>query len=284
MEEDDIVVEIRGGTRTPFWLLHPNGGNVLYAHVFASALSSEQPLLGIQARGLNGRSAPFLSVVEAARFYLEQLRRRQPRGPYFLGGPSFGGNIAYEMACSLVSEGETVALLALFDTFGPDYPRRAPLWARTKTQVTRVVKQALGVSTERHVIRPDRSKDAIWAMARIPAGHSDSLKALQRVSLAHEHALRTYRPSRYPGRVDLFRAATPPEWKGVSFEDQTNGWGAVVDGGVRVTTVPGTHQFILDPPWVEHLVSAFSTLLQEATADTPARSLPAHFHPSSQGR
>jgi len=264
VEEDDIVVEIRGGTRPPFWLLHPNGGNVLYAHVFASGLPPEMPLLGVQARGLNGRSAPFTSIFDAAQYYLSVIRKRQPRGPYLLGGPSFGGNIAYEMACSLTAAGETVALLALFDAFGPGYPRREPLQTRVRQKLSRLTKRLTGAPDERQSVALDRSKDAVWAMARIPDGHSESVKTLQRVSLAHEYALQTYRPSHYPGHLKLFRAAITPEWTGLSFDNPTNGWDAVVHGGVHVTTVPGTHQFILDPPWVEHLIAALSVMLSEA--------------------
>jgi len=39
----------------------------------------------------------------------------QPHGPYFLGGWSLGGNLAFEMSRQLVEQGERVGLLALLD-------------------------------------------------------------------------------------------------------------------------------------------------------------------------
>jgi thioesterase domain-containing protein len=271
VEEDDIVVEIRDGSQPPLWLLHPIGGNVLYAHSFAKTLPTTRAVLAIQARGLNGKSAPFTSIIEAARFYLSILTRRQPRGPYFLAGPSFGGNVSYEMACMLEAHGQQVALLALFDAFGPNYPRPASLREQMRHGLTRgrdrIMAALSRASGPQETIdgRPsDPDHVALYALARIPTGTSDSVKTLRRVTLAHEHALSTYHPSVFGGRVHLIRAERQPDWQGFSFDDPQNGWDAVARGGVQVTTIPGTHQFILDPPWIDHLGVALGTLLVAA--------------------
>ena len=47
--------------------------------------------------------------------YLAALRAVQPEDPYLLGGWSFGGIIAFEMAQQLEAQGQKVALLALMD-------------------------------------------------------------------------------------------------------------------------------------------------------------------------
>lgn len=212
--------------------------------------------MGIQARGLGGRVAPFDSIPDAARYYLRLVRERQPEGPYFLGGPSFGGNLAYEMARVLSAQGAAVGMLALFDAFGPGYPRPAPLYRRLARRMARW-------GSARETVDPAR---AIFATARIPEGESEPLVGLRRVSLAHERALRSYRPGPYEGRIHLFRAADPPSWEGVVFADETNGWGRLARGGVEVIQVPGTHQFILDPPWVHTLTSEFGSSLHRAMA------------------
>jgi thioesterase domain-containing protein len=53
------------------------------------------------------------------------IKQVQRRGPYFLGGQSFGGLIAYEMASVLVAEGEEVAFVAMIDTFPWEMPNRS---------------------------------------------------------------------------------------------------------------------------------------------------------------
>jgi thioesterase domain-containing protein len=54
-----------------------------------------------------------------AALYLEAVAEVRPQGPWLLGGSSMGGMIAFEMAQRLRAAGEEVALLALFDTYGP---------------------------------------------------------------------------------------------------------------------------------------------------------------------
>jgi thioesterase domain-containing protein len=256
MTDDSQVVVISRGEMPPFWLLHPVGGNVLFGRYFAHPELARQAIWGIQARGLDGRAAPFDSIPRAAAHYLRVLQQHQPRGPYFLGGPSFGGNLAFEMAQLLRRRGERVGMLALFDAFGPGYPRRLPLVRRVGLRVSR----ALRPNT---LAEPMRD---VFETARVPRNvEGPHIVGLRRVIRAHERALRAFRPLPYAGRVHLFRATEAPTWEGLSFDDPTNGWGSVAQGGVEVTHVPGTHQFILDPPWVDVLVREFGQALQKAT-------------------
>jgi len=101
-----------------FWP-HAGGGHILYYRGLARLLGEDQPFFGLQARGLDGRKAPFERVENMATHYVAEIRKRQPKGSYLLGGPCVGGLIAYEMAQILRTEGEEVALLALLDTPRP---------------------------------------------------------------------------------------------------------------------------------------------------------------------
>ncbi len=51
-----------------------------------------------------------------AALYVKEIRRVQRHGPYFLGGYCMGGTLAFEAAQQLHAAGESIALLALFDT------------------------------------------------------------------------------------------------------------------------------------------------------------------------
>lgn len=55
-------------------------------------------------------------IAAIAAKYVEILRRYQPKGPYFLGGWCYGGVVAQEMACQLVSQGEKVEHLVMLDS------------------------------------------------------------------------------------------------------------------------------------------------------------------------
>jgi thioesterase domain-containing protein len=92
------------------------GGNVLIFARLARLLGPDQPFYGLQARGLDGKEAPFVSVPEMAKHYIAEIRRLRPQGPYVLVGICTGGLIAYEMAQQLLEQGEAVTL-AVMDTW-----------------------------------------------------------------------------------------------------------------------------------------------------------------------
>ena len=107
----------RGGSQTPFFCVHPAGGNVACYAGLARALGPDQPFYGLQAPGLDGEQPPHETLESLAALYVDAIRTVQPAGPYRLGGWSLGGTIAFEMARQLRSRGEEVALLALFDSW-----------------------------------------------------------------------------------------------------------------------------------------------------------------------
>ena len=65
----------------------------------------------------------FPTVEQLALAFLEELRKIQAHGPYQLCGYSKAGLVAYEIARLLLSEGEEVPFLALFETWHPGYER-----------------------------------------------------------------------------------------------------------------------------------------------------------------
>ena len=51
-----------------------------------------------------------------SRQYLAEIKRRQPQGPYYLGGWSAGGVLAYQVAYNLLEMGEKTERLFLIDS------------------------------------------------------------------------------------------------------------------------------------------------------------------------
>ncbi|HTE20685.1 MAG TPA: AMP-binding protein, partial [Armatimonadota bacterium] len=107
------------GSRSPLYLIAPPGGSAIVFRDLARHLGPDQPVYGLQAAEVDGKPVPYVSGVESARHYLEEIRALQPSGPYCLMGYSYGGIIAFEMACRLHAQGEPVAFLGLLDTLGP---------------------------------------------------------------------------------------------------------------------------------------------------------------------
>ncbi|MFD3919673.1 amino acid adenylation domain-containing protein [Streptomyces sp. NPDC058595] len=111
------------GSRPPLFCVHPAAGIAWSYAGLSGPLGTDQPLYGLQARGLDGSQVLPGSVAEMAADYVTQLRTVQPAGPYHLLGWSFGGIVAHEMAVQLQRAGEEIGLLAVLDSM-PAAPAR----------------------------------------------------------------------------------------------------------------------------------------------------------------
>jgi len=111
------------GSAIPIFMVPGVGGNVLIFGQLAKLLGQDQPFYGLQARGLDGKEAPFISVPEMARHYVKEIQQLRPQGPYTIAGACTGGLIAYEMAQQLMAQGSVVTLL-MMDTWHPSSYRK----------------------------------------------------------------------------------------------------------------------------------------------------------------
>jgi amino acid adenylation domain-containing protein len=250
------------GARLPFFCIHGAGGNVVGYHHLARHLGPDQPFYGVQAQGLDGKR-PFLSTIEEmAAHYIGEIRALQPEGPYRLGGLSFGGMVAFEMARQLHAQGQEASLVALFDTGGPGYIR--PVGERILEHLGVFFRLGTGEKIAYARARARGIKKIIDRMLwkagtrmskKLPAGVAPALpSALSKVQNANRQAMKDYVPRPYAGRIVLFRAQQQP---GGAYDDRKMGWGSVVQGGVTVCEVPGDHITLIDEPHVgvlaEHL-------------------------------
>ncbi|GMW00485.1 MAG: hypothetical protein AMXMBFR84_16220 [Candidatus Hydrogenedentota bacterium] len=114
------VIPLRAtGSRTPFFCVAPAGGLVFPYFSMLSYIDADQPFYGLQDPSLNSGARPFTTIEELADFHVGTIERMQPNGPYLLGGWSFGGYVALEIARRLAAKGETVAFLAIIDQIVP---------------------------------------------------------------------------------------------------------------------------------------------------------------------
>jgi amino acid adenylation domain-containing protein len=263
------------GTRPPFFCIHAVGGNVLEYYELARRFSPDQPFYALQAVGLDGQQPPLQSIAAMAAHYLREIRRVQPTGPYALGGRSFGGIVAYEMALQLHEQGERVALVALLDTdpigWLKLFPNRTAFGLRLRFLTLRVQRHLRNLRDLRWRDRvqyfqekADYKKRKLatwhWQVQRHLAREQalpDTLRAVEEFNyLAEKH----YVPRRYPARVTFFSAAEE-----VSALENQFGWQTLAEGGVEVVTVPGNHQSMIEEPHVQWLAEQLQLRLTQTT-------------------
>src|SRR5690606_31158883 len=96
------------GSKSPLYIIPGSGANLLPFYGIAKNLDPEQPLYGLQPKGLNGNEPPLTSVVAIASHFVAEILKHNPAGPYSLAGYSFGGIIAFEMAKQLRKTGKEI--------------------------------------------------------------------------------------------------------------------------------------------------------------------------------
>ena len=123
------------GLKMPLYIVHGAGLNVLLFNALAMNMDDEQPVYGLQARGLNGVDEPLDVMEDIAANYISEILAQNPDGPYALAGYSLGGTIAYEMARQLMAMGKEVKMLAVFDTYAKQTDIFDPPLKRTFNRV-----------------------------------------------------------------------------------------------------------------------------------------------------
>ena len=265
------------GWAPPLFLIHGIGGGVLNYRSLAEFLGSDQPCYALQAPALAGLPHEFETIEEVADRYLREVRQLQPTGPYYLGGQSFGGTVAYEMARQLRSAGEEVALIALLDTRGPGYPRYRPLLQRLVCHLKQFWSNDTAARKEYLRVRLGAVKEILvrallFRLYRRLSSPSGTLpKVLQDIGLSHTEASRQYR--RLPIHIPLvlFRAAEQPPG---AYADPYCGWSELVQGPFEVVDVPGDHVSLVEEPHVRVLAERLAEALQRARAGTIGQSRP----------
>ena len=244
------------GTLPPLFCIHAVGGNVLNYVPLAKALGDDQPFYGVQAVGLDGVTPPLESVTAMATRYLREIRALQPHGPYFFAGGSMGGMIAYEMARELREQGETIGLLALFDTYGPAHRRLerdhqlaelGRVWHERLERARGLgFKGKLGMLTHAIGWRVRRVSDEVTVrllrLSNRPLPHALRYREIERV---HERAHMAYRAQPSDLSLTLFRAMEQCEGMESS---RALGWDELVSGTVEVVDIPGNHNNLIEQP------------------------------------
>jgi thioesterase domain-containing protein/acyl carrier protein len=224
----------RSGSKLPFFCVHGGEGSTLFLHRLARELGTDQPFYGFEAEGLDGRMFQRTSINEMAAHFISGMKSVQPRGPYRIGGYCFGGLVAFEMAQQLRARAETVELVALFSAPLRFHRLQPAAKSRIATQ-----------PGPKRVIRLMRSPQAAlgWRLAAIDDAvrsrlHMATCHAFQAIGLTVPQSMRTmyvvrmlqraeerYAPSKYPGKIVLFRGGGLDE----SADDPNLGWDGLAE-------------------------------------------------------
>jgi len=246
-------------------------------------LGQDQPLYALMHQCHDGKPVRYPRLEDLAANHLQEIRRVQPQGPYFLGGYCFEGMVAFEMAQQLRQQGQEVALLALLDlasiknckfivnqvpssheSLGDEAFRHlhelAKLNSQDKLRYTLVrVKDRMnelidGIKNIRVLVA--RSISRIYLMLGRPVPLS---LLLPYISLVDRKILRVYEPRPYPGRLVHFRAETGSADAALVAR--------LCSGNLEEVEISGNHFQLGKQPHLQVWATTLKTYLEQAQAD-----------------
>ncbi|TMA10263.1 MAG: acyl-CoA synthetase [Deltaproteobacteria bacterium] len=243
----------------------------------AVGAGQDQPFYGLEPHGQDGRRAPS-TVEEMAADYIKEIRAIQPEGPYFLGGYSFGGIVAFEIAQQLQREGQKIALLVLIDPANlrsdlslqsasssvPTTPFGYEIYQHLVNLVRLGTREKLAYVLERIRWRLDGIKKKIKVMVcelylstgrRVPA----SLRKFYFFDVCH-HVNLKYLPQIYPGRIIFLKA-----------EKSSLGWNGLATGGLEIHELLGRHADLVSNPHAQLLGEKLRSCFERAHATLSER-------------
>jgi FkbH-like protein len=280
-----LVTLKRGGGRKLF-LVHDGDGETLLYLNLARRLPEEYSVFGIEPRRLPGVPLAHARIEDMAEFYIGEMRKEQPRGPYLVGGLCAGGVIAYEMSAQLGRAGETAGLVALFDAAHPRAEKRrgriaqqrlgrmAQVFAEARSRHPSILRRAVfivgevfrkGVNTLAWEVGSRGRRLSTRLRFRLLRGllqrgrpWPSFLKGLS-IREIYDSAEAAYVPPPVQGAGVVLLRAREGQGNDVPYrevyEDGTFGWGAVAPG-LAVVDVEGGHASMLQEAFVGSIASA----------------------------
>lgn len=260
-----VMIQRGSAPKLPLLMVHPIGGEVFFYRDLARNLGFQQPFYAFQAPSLSGAEQPVDSVYALAERYVMELKKAGFKPPYLLGGSSFGGLVAYEMAQQLSSNDEEVRLLVMIDT---PAPHQMPDNLTDSAAILHYLLQdQLELPLEKlRQLDAQAQIDFVLDEARVH-GKGNVLPPhlglpLFSTWIAHQRATFSYTVQPYPHDVVFFRhTESMPHFPAEPQEPWEN-W---VEGKLEVHQVPGNHITMNHPPHVKVLAEHLRLVLRKYT-------------------
>ena len=274
---DSLVVVQPLGTKPPLFCVYGHGGGIFYFGILSRILGTDQPLFGLRLEGFGGDGWNN-TVEDMAAYYLQEIRKIQPKGPYYLSGYCFGGMVAYEMARLLRTQEEEVGFLALFNSPAPGSLEGWPLSCLKRRFTHELGKLRALPAREKldvfghkaaglyRLVRGTFTR-ALWRV--LPKASSASAgngsRRLLSVGDLNVLAARAYHPAAYPGRIILFLTEEVGSRYAI---DPERGWSDLAEDGIELHPVAGDNVSFFHPDNIGTLADKLRFCIERAQCNS----------------
>jgi amino acid adenylation domain-containing protein len=275
-----ILVPIQNnGTGAPFFCIHGFGGGVTDYYDLAQLLGEDQPFIAVQAKGIESQEIPHSDVIDMASHYLRAIQMRQPHGPYYLGGYCYGGVVAFEITRQLETQGEEVALLAIFEGYAPirqdasiylkprymlNFFKNIPYWLHDFRKLSHSQKTGRVVNALRYIAKYffARNQKLAWISLEDFLDDIEQVPQKRRSLMEiHLNAMLQYHAQPIQSSLTLYRVRGQSLFR--SF-DPSMGWSRLTKSRVQIRMIDGAHFNIVAKPQVASLARQLKASIEEA--------------------
>ena len=255
---DPVLLQLSRGDKTiPFFAVAEPGVDSLGFALLARALGHSHSVFKLQGPGDPTWERPLEQpeIQDLAQQYLSAMLKVQPSGPYCVGAMCNGVLIAQEMIQQLESQGKTVSLFVVLDTWVRENSQVRILWLinyyKDRLRMLRTLSARARWDTAARVVskfkREDGKVRTRWAEAYWPEGD--------------------FRAPCFNAPVLLFKRPQQPFYY---VRDPEMGWGRRSTAGVEVCTVDCRHYEFLRQPYVNVVAKRIAARLEQANQDAEA--------------
>lgn len=259
------------------FLMPPIGGGLQGYPTLCRYLNSNWEIHGLRVPGLDDpKVQPLVSIPAIAESFLQEVKKIQPQGPFYLGGWSMGGTIAYEMTKQLVKTRESIGGLILLDTPAPGALNKTEVddttFARSLGWRPEDIKQS---SLELHsgiLQRVDKMADFFdqsQALSVIPeAFELKNLQHLYQIFHANRLALQSYEMEPCPTEFPTLLISLPvPHGRLLPILSPRpyKQWQSLFSAPIQVHRMSGDHFLMMEEPQVATLATQVNLFLHAVT-------------------
>ncbi|QKX03653.1 amino acid adenylation domain-containing protein [Aquimarina sp. TRL1] len=263
--QDEILVTLNGkGSRKPIFCAPPGGGTVLCYRSLALSLGEEQPFYAFQAPGMDGKTKVLETVEEMASVYISKMQEIDPIGPYRLGGYSFGGEVALEMAIQLQRGGYQIEEIIMFDAIPPHQKDIKLSFEELIAGITVFINKEFNTHTiltlsDLEGKSSEEQLDMLYNIVKM-SNLGLTRKQLEAYVAVHKNNINcSYTPQldeKLRTSIVLFKTEEQVDEevlkddgfeKAALLSKNDYGWSAYIDSEVCIHTIPGNHLTLLDP-------------------------------------
>ncbi|GGF17152.1 non-ribosomal peptide synthetase [Echinicola rosea] len=254
------------GSKPPIYVVHGIAANITNYYKLIDHVDKDQPIYGLQAKGLNGIDTPNSGLENIAAHYVNEIIEHNPEGPYHIGGYSFGGYVAFEMARQLIAKNKAMGKLIIFDTSVEPMEEEGDKkgifdmiskeFHKRKVEIQLLVEAPETFKTTKGRMIKRKTENLLTKMGlQKDNSPHDRAAIIKRIKQINKEALLNY--SLKPINVDMVLFKAKIKLAPVS-EEKYYGWTPYVNS-IQVIDIEGDHNSMFDHPFV----APFGYKLQE---------------------